>query len=557
MPAPLTINGFIGANQSLDAKQLPDGVGVASVNQRPGKGDFRPWRAPQTVATVPTSPQRLTIWRMGQDVANEALYWLSWTTVVHAIRGFETDDPTERTYFTGSGTPKWTDNTIALATPPYPVAVRELAVPQPTQALTATLNTEAGTTEPQEEWTYTHTFVNDIGWESAPAPVSNAIFARPGSTVDLSNLPAPPAGNYVITLRRIYRSKVGTSGNAEYFFLAEIPIGDTTYFDAGGALGSDVLETGFQGTGSSWLPPPADGHGMVAMWNGMASILSGKGARICEPFKLYAYPLRNELALNHTAVAQAVWGQRMVIFTTGDVYMVTGSDPSSLEADPLKINQPCLSSRSVVAFEDGAAWAGPDGLCWIGNDGFRVLTRGIFDRQPDADNPGPAWSDLNPASMVAGRYQGLIFVFYDAGGGERRGFALDPRNPVGMYELDQRADAVFRDPISDALYLLEGGDIRRFDAGAALLTARFRSKLFSHPAPVNYSWLQVVAKAYPARVRVWADGVERLDRQVDSREPVRLLDGNLADEWQAEVETSAGSVQALRLALTAKDLRQP
>lgn len=113
---PITISGFLGANLALDELQLPEQVGVQSLNQRPGRADFRPWKEPgTTVATVPTSPQRNTIYRLGQDVVSEANYWLSWSAVVHVTRGYDSDDPTERTYFTGSGTPKWTNNAIGLS----------------------------------------------------------------------------------------------------------------------------------------------------------------------------------------------------------------------------------------------------------------------------------------------------------------------------------------------------------------------------------------------------------------------------------------------------------
>ena len=45
----------------------------------------------------------------------------------------DADDTTERTYCTGSGTPKWTSNAIGLTGgPPYPQATRELSVPTPT-----------------------------------------------------------------------------------------------------------------------------------------------------------------------------------------------------------------------------------------------------------------------------------------------------------------------------------------------------------------------------------------------------------------------------------------
>ena len=132
-----TINliGFAGANLAEHPRRLPESVGVSIVDAEPGNSDLRSMRAAVTVATVPTSPQRRTIYRLGRDAISDTNYWLSWSTIVHAIRGFDGDDTSERTYFTGSGTPKWTNNIIGLAGgAPYPQGVRELAVPAPTAA---------------------------------------------------------------------------------------------------------------------------------------------------------------------------------------------------------------------------------------------------------------------------------------------------------------------------------------------------------------------------------------------------------------------------------------
>ena len=155
-------SGFAGEARALHPKLLGDGVGTTSLNQKPGRGDLRPWRIPLAVATVPVG--RKTIYRMGRDVNNESNYWLSWTTKVHAMRGFEAENTTERTYFTGDGVPKVTDNVLALASTPYPTASRLLGVPAPTSTLTASAN--SGTwTGSGAEYFYAYTYVNDWGWE--------------------------------------------------------------------------------------------------------------------------------------------------------------------------------------------------------------------------------------------------------------------------------------------------------------------------------------------------------------------------------------------------------
>src|SRR5688572_22977174 len=132
---PITLAGFAGVNLAINPRQLAESVGVHMLNAEVGRGDLRPLHATQTVATVPASTQQQTIWRMGAGVVNDSQHWLSWTAPVDVTLGFDGDDPTERTYYTGDGTPKWTNNVFGLAGgAPYPQASRELAVPAPVTA---------------------------------------------------------------------------------------------------------------------------------------------------------------------------------------------------------------------------------------------------------------------------------------------------------------------------------------------------------------------------------------------------------------------------------------
>lgn len=544
---PITINAFMGANLALDSILLPEGVGVVSLNQRPGYGDLRPWNAPSAaVATVPTSPQRKTIWRMGQDVATDAEYWLSWSGVVHAVSGFLADDPTEQTYFTGDGSPKWTDNIKALTGgPPYPQATRELAVPAPTTALTAAVNTSPGTgTDQAFSWIYT--WVNDLGWESAPSPVSNTLLGKPGTTFDLSGFDTVPGGNYGITLLRLYRFVPGATDGGDYFFLREWAVGSppSNPIDDARAVGTDGVPS------EGWRVPPADGKGLTKLWNGMLLMGAGKAVRLCVPYKPYAWPLAYELPLSHAFVAAGVFGQRVLVLTTGDAKVFVGSSPDAMDEEPTKLNRPCSSPRSVVDFNEGSdrkgvVWASEEGLCWYGEGGFRLLTDKIL----DADQ----WQALVPSTMVASRVDQLYICFYNDGA--NKGFVIDPQNPAGIYFLATGYDATYRDPLTDRLYVLDGGNVRRWDTGSAL-TATFRSKLIRVPAPVNIGVLQVISKVYPVTVTMWGDGVQRYTGSIPSDDPIKPPSGWRADELQFEV-SAPGRVIALRAARRVEELRRP
>jgi len=549
--------GFAGENRAMHPKMLPETVCTVSRNVKPGRGDLRPWKQPLTVASVPTGHQ--TIYRMGRDVASDSQYWLSWPSVVHAVRGFEVDDTTERTYYTGDGAPKVTDNTIALASTPYPTSFRPLGLPAPASALLVLMDAGSGTGD-LETYFYVYTYVNDWGWESAPSPVS-LMHERPSeATATLSGFSAPPSGNYQINRIRIYRTQTGSTGTTEFFFLREIALGTTATQDTNQTLG-EVLAT------TTWLTPPDDLSNLTTLWNGMAAGISGGVVRFCEAYVMYAWPIAYDaVPPDSKAVALGVFGQSLLVLTTGRPLLVSGSGPDSMDQLPLSIPQACIAARSVASMGNGVAWASNDGLCWYGEGGARLLTAGLMTREQ--------WLTLRPETIIGRMYEGLYMGSYDDGSG-RKAFLIDPNNPTGLYFLDTGYEAMHFDELQDQLYVLSGTNVQRWDAGT-FLSARARSKEFRAPRPLNFAWAEVVADAYPVTVRfdcvnMPADEVTKLiaaiplltaptttsvryTATVTKRTPFPLPSGFMGDDFQIEVETS-GAVQLVAMASSIEELK--
>ena len=532
----LRIASFLGENRAINPKLLAAGVGTVSRNHKPGRGDLRPWRQPLNVATVPAG--RNTIYRMGRDVASDANYWLSWTGVVHAVRGFDPDDTTERTYYTGDGTPKVTDNVMGLAAPPYPTTSKPLGVPAPLLAPIITAGTPG--TEEIGNFFYVYTFVTNWGWESAPSPVSNELETQGDTPITVTNFSAPPAGNYQIELIRIYRTEAGST-TSDFFFVAEIPVGDTSYVDDKTHL-AEVLPT------KTWTTPPDNLRNLHALWNGMLAGISGNSVRFCEAYTPYAWPIQYDVVPpDSTPVALGVFGQTLLVLTTGRPVVVAGSGPDAMDQRMLEMAQACIAPRSAVSMGYGVVWASNDGLCFYGADGARVLTAGIMLRDD--------WQALKPATIIGQMYEGLYFGSYDDGSG-RKGFFIDPSsNGGGMYFMDSGYPAMHFDQLQDQLYVLEGTSVRRFDAGP-LMTTRFRSSITRLPKPVtSFAIAEVVADAYPCTIRIWADGALVHEQAVNSSTPFRLPSGFIAQEWQAEIET-ANPVLSVAIAHAVDELKQ-
>jgi hypothetical protein len=533
--AVIAVAGFAGENRAIHPKLLADVVGTVSRNQKPGRGDLRSWKQPTTVASVPANRQ--TIYRMGRDVASDSQYWLSWSGVVHAVRGFDAEDTTERTYYTGDGAPKVTDNIMALASAPYPTTSRPLGIPSPASA--PLVSTDTGTWEGlTTTYFYVYTYVNDWGWESAPSPASVQNDRPNDATATISGFDAPPAGNYQINRVRIYRTQSGASGATEFFFLREIALGTTSTTDDNRLLG-EVLPT------AAWAIPPADLSFLTTLWNGMLAGISGNAVRFCEPYTPYAWPVSYDVVPpDSKPVGLGVFGQTLLVLTTGRPLLVAGSSPEAMDQQPLEIPQGCISSRSIVSMGNGVAWASEDGLCWFGADGARILTSGVMTRED--------WQALNPSSVIGKFYEGLYFGSYDDGTG-RKGFFIDPSSPQGMFFLDAGYVALHFDELKDQLYVLSGTSVQKWDAGQPF-TYRFRSKVFKAPKPTNFACCEVVADAYPVTVRFYGDGVLKHTQAVAGRDPFRLPSGFKGTDWQIEVE-GTHAVQSIAMAHTVAELQ--
>lgn len=496
---------------------------------------MRPWRNALTVATVPTG--RKTIYRMGRDVDSDSQYWLSWTTRVHAMLGFETENTTERTYFTGDGVPKVTDNTIALASAPYPTAARLLGVPAPISA--PIVSGISGTyTGADAEYFYAYTYVTDWGWESATSPPSAVLSRKTDQPATISNIQTPPSGNYGISLVRIYRTQAGSSSTAGWFFLREISLGVSSTTDDNREL-NDQLET------TAWTMPPSDLASLTPLWNGMAAGISGGGVRFCVPYALYAWPIAYEvLPPDSTPVALGVVGQQLLVLTTGRPLLVSGSSPEAMDQMPVEMSQACVAADSVVSMGQGVAWASEDGLCWYGAGGPRILTAGVLTRED--------WQAMNPATVTGHMYEGLYFGSYLVNG-VRKGFLIDPMNPTGVYFLETGFDVCHFDELKDQLYVLDRGNVKRWDAASTFMNVSAASKVWPMPYPLNMAMAQVVADSYPVQLQVFGDGVLRADIAITSAEPQWLPSGYLARDWQLK---ATGTLQGVAVATTLEEIKQ-
>lgn len=532
---------FTGANLALHPLLLPEGVGVEANNMNVERGDLRPIKAATDVADVVSDA--VSIYRMGRTAPSDSTYWLGWDVDVDVARGFVAEDTSERTFWSGDGVPKWTDNSIGLGAPPYPDSsgVRILGVPKPnaTPSLTETV-AGSGTDETRA---YVVTWVNDRGEESQPSNAAT-ITCKPGATIRVTRNATVPSGAYGLATWRVYRTVSGN--NDDYFYVGETTAATATLDTTDATLNTaSALQT------EGWDMPPSNLKGLKTLWNGIMVGFYGKALCFSEPLYPYAWPVAYQIPLDADIVGLARVGLWLIVLTVDQPYLVTGSSPSAMTAQVVEFKQACVAKRGIVELGHGVAWPSPDGLCYIGGDGSRrVLTEDVATRTD--------WQALNPETLIAGENEGEYLGSYNPGAG-RKSFALDPMKPgAGFRFCDVGWLACYRDPIGDAFYILDtaaDGDVLKWDAGTAL-TASFKSRVERVAKPTCFVVGQVVADAYPVTLSLWANGSAVLTNySVASRASFKLPAGFWADQWQMKI-SSTGAVQMVLLAHSVEELNR-
>jgi hypothetical protein len=524
----LTWTKFSGIRPRVDDRLLPDGNAQVADNAFFERGGLYSMKGTALVTTLAKVGVQ-SIYRFGQALNSSTTHWFHWTADVNVVKGSIAGDTDERTYWTGDGVPKYTFGTIAVPGANLPLASRPLGVPAPTAPPTlAEFVIAPSTTTGQETRSYIYTFKTDKGEESAPSLPQN-ITIQAGQGVTLSALQTTASNGAVLATKCIYRNSRG-----KYLFVAEIPIGNLTYNDT---VANDQL--GEVCPSIDWDAPAAAMFGLTGGPNGFMAAANGNDATFCEPYHPHAWPAKYTRALEFPIVGIGQFGQSFVFLTTGLPAVLTGIHPGNLAQDTPKFFQPCVSKRSIVSNGDDVLYASPDGLCAIGASGARILTEGLF--LPED------WRVLNPSTILGAWHEGYYVGFYNPGSGTR-GFMFNPTTQEWIDLPALAATAVYRDTVTDALYICVADAVHKWRAGAAL------SKTWKSNEVVTPLMDYVVARVtgdYPVTFKLYKAGVVKLTKTVNSDEPFKLPAG-LARSWAVEA-SGTGAVLGIVLATSEQE----
>ncbi|MNZ65331.1 hypothetical protein D3C78_835200 [compost metagenome] len=345
--------------------------------------------------------------------------------------------------------------------------------------------------------------------------------APAGGNVELA-LPGVPSGAHDIVSKRIYRAE----SSGVYQFVGDVTAAAGSFTDSVPSENMGVALPSIE-----WDMPDSRMVGLTALPGGFMAGYFDNTLCFCEAYRPHAWPVSYQLAFTEDIVGIAAVAGGLVVATNGRPHMVTGSSPAAMADSHLDEDQPCLSGRSLVDMGEFAVYASPNGLVAVGGGQARLLTAGMIGKDQ--------WLALQPETIHGYRYDGRYLAFYQGGC-----FTFTPGEGFEFFDIG--AESGYYDLADDTLYLIQGGSITAWGKGQPM-TLRWRSKVHEiPPGAAGFTCGKLIAREYPATLRLFADGAEVFELAVPDARLFRLPAGyTLSRDWEIEIEgeTEVLSVQ--------------
>jgi hypothetical protein len=488
----LKLEGFSGISPRTGPALLQPNQAQVAKNVKLQSGELRPWR--KSVLTYqPGLPDVRSIYRMENTVTGGTA-WLEFDKDTDVVPGPVADTTEVRVFYTDGVAPKKTNwnlaTTSGTGTKPFPNASLNMGVPSPTAAPTLVKSGGSGTVH--EDRAYVYTYISTFGSvleESAPSPAATILTVEPNATVTVSAFSTAPttAAGYNITAIRIYRS-VTSATSAVYLYVGTVTVNPATGA-ASGSFSDTVLAAnlGVALPSLYYTPPPATLHGLIALPNGIFAGFTGNQVWFSEPYLPHAWPVAYMMTVGAPIVGLGVFGQTLVVCTTQNPYLLTGSQPGAMSQEKIPLPEPCVAKKSITSDQFGVLYASPNGLVSIAPGTQDVISRALFTRDE--------WQAYVPTSMVGVIYQNMYIAFYQVGQTKAALILMRGDTPP-LVTLDVASQAVFVATSTAEVYYVSPVDnaIYELDADPVNNTYyEWLSKTFILSEPTNFAIAKVQA----------------------------------------------------------------
>lgn len=478
------LKNFAGLYPKYSDRALNPNAATVAKNTQLYSGEVRGLREPLNVADLSAEPftvqRAYRLYDGSVSIADITGDWIAFDdTDVNFVRGALKNDQFDRYYAAGgTQTPVVASATgWGAGTPIY-----NLGVPAPLTA-PAVAPPVSGTVD--ETRAYVYTFVNIWGEESAPSPASTPATGDIEGIWALTSLDqAFPGGGTPAPLdkTRIYRTVTGTN-SVDYRFVAEIGVGDPTpppifYDDDGTVTSNHAVSLNESLPSNGWNTPPSDLQGIVNMANGIMVGFVGRDLYFSEPYRPHTWPISYQVSVDSEIIGLGVHQSGVVVCTTSNPYVATGTHPASVALTKLDDVEPCQSFRSIVNGLDGVTYASQNGLVLVNQQGARNITKPLITRNE--------WrADYSPETCRSAADGSRTVTFTSIS----EGWLFQPQEQMGhLVDLTGFTDvtAVQTDPFTGEAYIVSRDQVFQWNPETTTPSNyTWRSKEFELPFPVN------------------------------------------------------------------------
>lgn len=539
MPS-IRVDRFGGLEQAVTDRHVKVTHATRAHNTELRDGSLRPFRAPRLLSEHDTPIKTVFETNETKDCCSKVLAFPTCVSVTQpfdvlcrpGVRTIVWPEDDERPY--------WLDCETDERTP--------LEVPTPTRA-TLAMQTVPGTMETDDQArpddrSYTYTFVNSEGLESAPATPSATAFSWDDETWEVLGDPVLPVGVVGV---RIYRTTSALDGSdvaaSTWQLVEDIDAADWTgvYVDdnclrdmAMGALNTIEL-----------CPPPEGLCDVHELEGGYHVGFVGSTLRFSARHQPHNWPERYIYQLPHQIRGLATNNDIIYVGTSGHPYICrTGTVQDDLTGDvilrcdpvPYDQNYPMLGRRTITMTAWGAAYVGREGIVGLQPSlPARVVSRDRIDED--------RWHRFLPnrIAWMNGR-------LYAGRAPEGEGFIMDvrgepegPRDFGDFVTIDFSPLSIHSAP-SGRLYYSEGNNVYEWDSpySREYMEYIWRSRKFVTPGRLAMNAGKVVADYGPdVQVSLERDRLVVLNRPVGHRRPFRVKRSGRGIEFVIELRGTA------------------